>query len=198
MTTPCWSTKDNQEIKTHYIYILRCCGDKYYVGMTSHLIDRMYRHTTGQGAKFTRRNLPCQLVHLEAVDTLLYALKKEIDIRKMVVRGWREFYLPIEFSEFFYRIAAMASRSDKNLMNPLQYFQPYLENCHEFIKVPEIKIKNTDIDLVDEYLEKQEEEKESEIFNRQITIYKDGKKYTFPSPEYVPEWLNEYIKHAFD
>ncbi len=122
--------------RRHYIYILDCSDDKYYVGITGYLISRIYQHVSGNGAKYTQKYLPCNLVHLEIADSFGHAEVIEVFLRRLVKKGWRDFYLPDECSDLFYRIAAMASRDDKNLLLPLIYSQYSQEICNQLISFP--------------------------------------------------------------
>jgi predicted GIY-YIG superfamily endonuclease len=44
-----------------YVYLLRCCNGKVYVGCTSNLDDRLRRHRDGE-VSFTKRLLPVELI----------------------------------------------------------------------------------------------------------------------------------------
>jgi putative endonuclease len=66
-----------------FVYMLRCADGSYYVGSTRNLEQRFSQHSTGQGAAYTRRRLPVELVfaqEFERVDEA-YALEKR-------VQGW--------------------------------------------------------------------------------------------------------------
>jgi putative endonuclease len=66
-----------------FVYMLRCADGSYYVGSTRNLEQRFAQHSTGQGAAYTRRRLPVELVfaqEFERVDEA-YALEKR-------VQGW--------------------------------------------------------------------------------------------------------------
>lgn len=45
-----------------YVYILACAGNKYYVGYSGRLHERLTDHFLGQGAIFTRLNKPQRLL----------------------------------------------------------------------------------------------------------------------------------------
>ena len=45
-----------------WVYILRCADGAFYVGSTRNLEARISDHMNGQGAKYTRRRLPVELV----------------------------------------------------------------------------------------------------------------------------------------
>jgi len=52
----------------HYVYILRCCDGRLYVGYTQDLVGRLDSHNAGQGAAFTRQRRPVQMVYSESFD----------------------------------------------------------------------------------------------------------------------------------
>ena len=55
-----------------------------YVGVSSDPIKRTYRHNSGDGAEFTKRNKAFELVYREDFITLLEARRREKQIK-----GWR-------------------------------------------------------------------------------------------------------------
>ena len=115
----------------YYIYILKCCGDKYYVGQTAYLITRMWSHITGMGAaRFTKKNKPCGLVHLEARKSRKEALMREKELI-LILRNNEpiRFHLPSEFNDFYYRMAAMADYPSDECC----------EECNEMIDIPLVK-----------------------------------------------------------
>ena len=48
-----------------WVYILRCTDGSFYVGSTNNLDLRLEQHMTGNGAKYTSRRLPVELVWSE-------------------------------------------------------------------------------------------------------------------------------------
>ena len=65
------------------MYILECCKGQYYTGSTKELILRVEQHQRGEGANFTRKNLPVELVYFEEyrrIDNAFY--------REKQVQGW--------------------------------------------------------------------------------------------------------------
>jgi predicted GIY-YIG superfamily endonuclease len=120
----------------YYIYILQCCNDEFYVGLTSNIIYRTYQHVSGFGSKFTQKNLPCNLVHLQFSKNYKQAAIIEAELARFVKSGWRKFNLPVQFSELFYRVSAMASRPDKNLLLPLEFSQDIKDDCYAMIDMP--------------------------------------------------------------
>jgi len=64
------------------VYILACELGKYYVGITHNIDKRIYAHTTGEGAAWTRLYKPLELIYLspgneakETAMTLIYMRK---------------------------------------------------------------------------------------------------------------------------
>jgi len=66
-----------------YTYILRCSGGYYYTGSTKDLERRMQEHQIGEGANFTKKHLPVELVYYELFDRIDEAFKREHQIK-----GW--------------------------------------------------------------------------------------------------------------
>ncbi|XAS69745.1 GIY-YIG nuclease family protein [Micrococcaceae bacterium Sec5.7] len=63
--------------------MLRCSDGSYYVGSTRNLEIRLAQHETGEGAAYTRRRRPVELVWAEERDRIdeAYAREKQI-------QGW--------------------------------------------------------------------------------------------------------------
>jgi putative endonuclease len=70
-------------VEPFYVYILRCSDKSLYTGYTNHLQNRLSKHNTGKGAKYTRARLPVTLVYFEEFPTKQEAMKREIFIKKM-------------------------------------------------------------------------------------------------------------------
>ncbi|HEY0889285.1 MAG TPA: GIY-YIG nuclease family protein [Nocardioides sp.] len=45
-----------------FTYILRCADGSYYVGSTRNLEKRLWEHSNGMGAEYTKRRRPVELV----------------------------------------------------------------------------------------------------------------------------------------
>ncbi len=65
------------------MYILRCANGKYYTGSTKNLELRLAQHQAGEGANYTRKNLPVVLVYAEEFDRI-----DEAFYREKQVKGW--------------------------------------------------------------------------------------------------------------
>jgi len=66
-----------------YMYILLCSNDMYYTGSTNDLERRMEQHQNGEGANFTKKNLPVKLVYYEEFQRI-----DEAFYREKQVQGW--------------------------------------------------------------------------------------------------------------
>lgn len=65
------------------MYILRCADNSYYTGSTLNLELRLMQHQNGEGANYTRKRLPVELVYFEEfqrIDDAFY--------REKQVQGW--------------------------------------------------------------------------------------------------------------
>ena len=66
-----------------YMYILKCSDNSYYVGSTTNLDLRIKEHNQGEGAEYTKRRLPVQLVYFEECLNI-----KDAFFREKQVQGW--------------------------------------------------------------------------------------------------------------
>jgi putative endonuclease len=66
-----------------YMYILRCSNGKYYTGSTTNLELRVQQHQNGEGANFTKKHLPVELVYFEEYERI-----DEAFYREKQVQGW--------------------------------------------------------------------------------------------------------------
>ena len=66
-----------------WMYILKCSDDSYYVGSTTYLPERLHQHQIGEGAAYTRRRRPVELVFSAEFDNIgaAFAFEKQ-------VQGW--------------------------------------------------------------------------------------------------------------
>ncbi len=70
-------------MKHGYMYILFCVDDTYYTGSTNNLEKRIEQHQAGEGANYTRKRLPVELVYYEEYDNVADAFYREKQ-----VQGW--------------------------------------------------------------------------------------------------------------
>ena len=71
----------------YYCYILRCCDNSLYCGITNNVKNRITEHNLGKGSKFVRSRLPATLVYVEEYPDISSALKREITIKKMTKKN---------------------------------------------------------------------------------------------------------------
>ena len=62
------------------MYILKCADGSFYVGSTWNLEQRVYQHQNGEGAKYTQRRLPVELVYSTEFDRIddAFAWEKQV------------------------------------------------------------------------------------------------------------------------
>lgn len=66
----------------YYVYMLySAVVDRYYVGQTSNLEDRIKRHNQGR-SKYTKSGIPWNLVYKEGFETRSDAKKKESKVKQ--------------------------------------------------------------------------------------------------------------------
>ena len=65
-----------------YTYILECSNGLFYTGSTKDLIRRFKQHQTGNGANFTKKNLPVKLVYFEKYNRIDKAFYREKQIQR--------------------------------------------------------------------------------------------------------------------
>ncbi len=65
------------------MYILHCADGSYYTGSTTDLELRLEQHQAGQGANYTKKHLPVQLLYFEEFESVTEAYYREKQ-----VQGW--------------------------------------------------------------------------------------------------------------
>ena len=65
-----------------YFYIVRCTDNSLYSGITNDLTQRVKKHNSGKGAKYTAIRNPVSLVYSEKYDNISLARKREEQIKK--------------------------------------------------------------------------------------------------------------------
>ena len=63
--------------------MLRCGDGSLYTGATNDLENRVDRHQSGKGARYTRARLPVALVFSESAGDKSAALKREAAIKRL-------------------------------------------------------------------------------------------------------------------
>ena len=66
-----------------FVYILRCCDDSLYVGVTNDLDLRVQEHNDGLGGSYTFKRRPVEMVYSESCDSTLSARRRERQLK-----GW--------------------------------------------------------------------------------------------------------------
>ena len=66
-----------------FVYILQCCDNSLYTGITNNLEKRIQAHNNKKGAKYTKSRLPVILKYYEIVNNKSSALKREIALKKL-------------------------------------------------------------------------------------------------------------------
>lgn len=66
----------------HYVYILRCADDSFYVGSTENLDSQLKAHNDGRGAAYTYKHRPVRLVYSEVLDSETAAINRERQLKR--------------------------------------------------------------------------------------------------------------------
>ncbi len=71
------------------IYVLRCCDNTLYTGITKNIAKRVEEHNAGGrlAAKYTRTRRPVTLVYVEHTSTRSDAARREYEIKQMDKRS---------------------------------------------------------------------------------------------------------------
>ncbi len=67
----------------YYVYIVRCKDGTLYTGKSVDIENRLQKHNSGQGAKYTRSRLPVELVYYEEYGSHREAAQRECEIKKL-------------------------------------------------------------------------------------------------------------------
>ncbi len=67
----------------YWVYMLRCCDDSFYIGVTNNLIMRLEEHQTGfREGSYTYKRLPVELVYSASFTYVLDAIAWEKRIKR--------------------------------------------------------------------------------------------------------------------
>jgi putative endonuclease len=69
--------------ETWYTYIVQCSDDTFYVGTTNNITERVLKHNTGKGAKYTRGRGPVILLYSHSFESRSEACKREYELKKL-------------------------------------------------------------------------------------------------------------------
>ena len=64
------------------MYILKCADSSYYTGSTKYLQIRIAEHQKGDGANYTKKRLPVELVYFEEFSRIDWAFNREKQIQR--------------------------------------------------------------------------------------------------------------------
>jgi UV DNA damage endonuclease len=70
-----------RELRTWFVYLLRCADGSLYTGITNDVPRRFKQHNAGTASRYTRSRLPVVLVYQEAQASRSHALKRELAIK---------------------------------------------------------------------------------------------------------------------
>jgi putative endonuclease len=75
------------EVPMPHVYILECGDGTYYTGSAKDLNQRLKKHASGRGARYTAGRLPVRLVYSEAFESIGAAQSREWAIKKLTRAG---------------------------------------------------------------------------------------------------------------
>jgi predicted GIY-YIG superfamily endonuclease len=65
-----------------WTYILKCADDSYYVGCTTHLLQRFGQHQSGEMGGYTASRRPVEMVWSEEFQTMDQAIAMERQLKR--------------------------------------------------------------------------------------------------------------------
>jgi predicted GIY-YIG superfamily endonuclease len=65
------------------VYVVRCADDSLYTGVAVDVAQRIARHNSGKGARYTRGRGPVRLVYQEHAGSRSAALKRELAVKRL-------------------------------------------------------------------------------------------------------------------
>ncbi len=66
-----------------YVYLLKCSDETYYIGITNNLKNRIAKHNSGSGAKYTRGRQPVTLLKYWEFPSRSAAAKEEYRLKQL-------------------------------------------------------------------------------------------------------------------
>jgi len=66
-----------------YLYVVKCCDETLYTGITTDVSRRLKEHNAQKGAFYTQNKTPVTLVYQEAMANRSQALKREAAIKRL-------------------------------------------------------------------------------------------------------------------
>jgi predicted GIY-YIG superfamily endonuclease len=79
---------DNLDLTKYYIYVLRLIDDRYYVGRTGNILQRLEQHFTGCGSIYTMKYKPIKII--EIVEELNKDDERNKTLEIMLKYGWEK------------------------------------------------------------------------------------------------------------
>ena len=67
--------------ETWFLYILRCCGNTLYTGITKDIQRRIKMHQEGKASRYTRTRRPVKLLYQEVCKNRTEALIRECAVK---------------------------------------------------------------------------------------------------------------------
>jgi len=67
----------------NYVYIVECSDGTFYTGWTNNLEKRIFMHSKGIGAKYTKGRGPVKLMYYEEFQDKKDAMRREYEIKKL-------------------------------------------------------------------------------------------------------------------
>ncbi len=67
--------------ETYHVYILECADKSLYTGITNNLEQRLKRHKSGDGGRYTRSKHVVKIIYTEEHPDRSSALKREAQIK---------------------------------------------------------------------------------------------------------------------
>ncbi len=74
---------DTLNRETWCVYILRCCNNFLYIGITNNLDKRLREHERGTGSKFVRSHRPFELIKTIPCKTAGEARRLEYSLKRL-------------------------------------------------------------------------------------------------------------------
>jgi putative endonuclease len=91
-----------------FVYILRCCDNSLYIGVTTDLELRLREHYEGVGASHTCKRRPVQLVYSERLESTRAARARERQLK-----GWTRIKKEALIAGDFRTLKGISRRSRK-------------------------------------------------------------------------------------
>ena len=81
-----------------FVYILKCCDNTFYTGVTKDIERRIIEHNTSdKAAKYTRIRRPVEVIYESSFPTKSEACKEEYRIKQLPRKQKEELLLKISF-----------------------------------------------------------------------------------------------------